>query len=228
MRGPCRPTDRVRRGQAGPPPPATYTGAPSQFRRMASATLTRPRPGQPEAPARRRRSRAVARARPRRAHHRHDGRLLRPPDVSPTTTATTRCSGAARCCTATLPSFDAYRAPTEHPLAIAFGALLVARRRRRRPHHGRRDVRVVRRSSPRACTASRAASFTPLVGLVAAALLLHALRLPVPRRARVHRHPVPRAGRLGGRARGRAPAPRHAASSCCSPRPGCCARRRGC
>ena len=31
--------------------------------------------------------------------HRHDGRLLRPPDVSPTTTATTRCSGAARCCT---------------------------------------------------------------------------------------------------------------------------------
>jgi hypothetical protein len=52
------------------------------------------------------------------------GRLLRSARRSPTTTATTRCSGAARCCTGTLPSFDAYRAPTEHPLAIAFGALL--------------------------------------------------------------------------------------------------------
>ena len=31
----------------------------------------------------------------------------------------------------TLPSFDAYRAPTEHPLAIAFGALLSLARRRR-------------------------------------------------------------------------------------------------
>ena len=32
-----------------------------------------------------------------------------------------------------LPSFDAYRAPTQHPLAIAFGALLSLARRRRRP-----------------------------------------------------------------------------------------------
>ena len=70
-------------------------------------------------------------------------------------------------------------------------------------------------------------SFTPLVGVVAAALC-HALRLPVPGRPRLHRHPVPRAGRLGGRARGRPAAARHARAACSSRSPGCCARRPGC
>ena len=104
--------------------PCTYTGAPSQFRRMASATLTRPRPGQPEVPAAPPALGAMALARPRRAHARHDGRLLRLPDVSRTTTATTRCSGAASCCTGRCraSTATARRPSTRSP--IAFGALL--------------------------------------------------------------------------------------------------------
>ena len=73
----------------------------------------------------------------------------------------------------------------------------------------------------RASTALARAAFTPLVGLVAARAAVHALRLPVPGRARLHRHPVPGARRLGRRARGRAPAARRRRSACCSPAPGC-------
>ncbi len=187
--------------------PATYTGAPSQFRRMASATLTRPRPGQPEAPAPPPALGAMALARPRRAHHRHDGRLLRLADVSPTTTATTRCSGAARCCTGTLPSFDAYRAPTEHPLAIAFGALLSlvgddADRVMVGATLASFVVLAAGHVPPR-----RGRRFTPLVGPRRRGAAVHALRLPVPRGAR--RTSTSRTWRWSsGRPRSRPSAPR--------------------
>src|SRR3954471_739151 len=90
---------------------------------MASVTLTRPRPGQPEAPARRRRhvpwpALALAGliigtvvgffARPTFPNYDSYYSLLWGREVLH----------------GTLPSFDAYRAPTEHPLAIAFGAVL--------------------------------------------------------------------------------------------------------
>ena len=72
------------------------------------------------------------------------------------------------------------------------------------------------RAGRRALPARPARRFTPLVGAIAAALLLHALRLPVPRRPRLHRHPVPRRS-WSGPPRWR-PSARAAArrSSCCS------------
>jgi hypothetical protein len=90
---------------------------------MASATLTRPRPGQPEAPARRRRpvpwpalallglilGTAV-------------GFFVRP--TFPNYDSYYSLLWGREVLHGTMPSFDAYRAPTEHPLAIAFGALL--------------------------------------------------------------------------------------------------------
>ena len=54
----------------------------------------------------------------------------RPPSGSssiprtPTTTRTTRCCGGATCSTCSCPDFEGFRVPTEHPLAIAAGALL--------------------------------------------------------------------------------------------------------
>lgn len=68
------------------------------------------------------------------------------------------------------PSFDAYRAPTEHPLAIAFGALLSLL--------GRNGDRVMVAATLGSFVALAAgmyrltrAAFTPLVGLIAAGLL---------------------------------------------------------
>ena len=84
---------------------------------------------------------AVLAARARRAGARHPRRLPRLPDVSRTTTATTRCCGAASCSRWTLPRFEAYRAPTEHPLAIVVRRAAVAARRRRRPRDGRLHAR---------------------------------------------------------------------------------------
>ncbi len=188
--------------------PATYTGAPSQFRRMASATLTRPRPGQPEVPAPRRRSvpwpwLALAGL----IIGTTVGFFVRP--TFPNYDSYYSLLWGREVLHGTLPSFDAYRAPTEHPLAIAFGALLS----------------LVGDDADRLMVGATFASFvilaagmyrlgresfTWIVGLVAAALRVHALRLPVPRGAGVHRHPVPRADRLGGRARGRPAAARHA------------------
>ena len=71
----------------------------------------------------------------------------------------------------TLPSFDAYRAPTEHPLAIAFGALLAL--------VGDDADRVMVAATFASFVvlaaghvpARRGRRFTPIVGLVAAALL---------------------------------------------------------
>ena len=132
-----------------------------------------------------------------------------------TTTRTTRCSGAASCSTASCRSYEAYRAPTPHPLATLVGALIAPL------GHGAERVWIA------LCVVSFVAlvvgvyrlareAFTPLVGLVAARAALHALRLPVLRRARLHRHRLHGVRRLGGRARGAPAAPRHAGASCCS------------
>jgi hypothetical protein len=90
---------------------------------MASATLTRPRPGHDEAPARRRRALpwpALALA----------GLILGTAagfvffPTFPNYDSYYSLLWGREALHGTLPSFDAYRAPTEHPLAIAFGALL--------------------------------------------------------------------------------------------------------
>ena len=187
---------------------ATYTGAPSQFRCMASATLTRTRPGQPEAPARRRRSVSwPALALAGLIIGTTVGFFARP--TFPNYDSYYSLLWGREVLHGTLPSFDAYRAPTEHPLAIAFGALLA----------------LVGDDADRIMVGATFASFVVLaagmyrlaaaslhavVGLVAAALLCTRFDFPFLAARGVHRHPVPRADRLGGRARGRAPAPRHA------------------
>ena len=126
-----------------------------------------------------------------------------------------------------LPSFDAYRAPTQHPLAVVFGAVmalfgywgdrllvfatlasfvvLVAGPLPARPH----DLHDARRPHRRGDH-------------------LHPLRLPVPRGARLRRHPVPRADRVGRRAGGRHARGAAAPSWACCCSPACCAPRRGC
>ena len=125
------------------------------------------------------------------------------------------------------PTFEGFRVPTEHPLAIVAGAALS----------------LLGDVGDRVWIALIIASYLWLVagGLPARADRLHAagrhdrrgaaadaLRLRVPDRARLHRHPLHGDGRVGGGAGGRAPAPRHARCSCCSRSPACCARRRGC
>src|SRR5215813_13400929 len=90
---------------------------------MASATLTRTRPGQPEVPARRRRPvpwpwLALAGL----IIGTTVGFFVRP--TFPNYDSYYSLIWGREVLHGTLPSFDAYRAPTEHPLAIAFGALL--------------------------------------------------------------------------------------------------------
>ena len=196
---------------------------------MESATLTRPRPG----PAWLARLRAVPASDWARA-------------------------GFARCCASaalagffvypTYPTYDSYYAliwgrdilhlhlpvsrctarPTEHPLAIAFGAAAVDLRPGRRPADDPRRDRLLRRARRRRCTASGGSPSGRSSGVVAAGLLLTPLRLRVPRRAGLPRLPLHGAGRVGRGAGGRAAAPRGAGASCCSPPPGCCAPRPGC
>jgi hypothetical protein len=90
---------------------------------MASATLTRPRPGQPEAPARRRRPVPwPALALTALAAATLVGFFVRP--TFPNYDSYYSLLWGREVLHGTLPSFDAYRAPTEHPLAIAFGAVL--------------------------------------------------------------------------------------------------------
>ena len=124
-----------------------------------------------------------------------------------TTTRTTRCCGRASRSTARCRCYEAYRAPTQHPLAT-----LVRRDPRAARPRGRAPC------GSRCCVLSFVAlvvgvyrlareAFTPLVGARRRRADLHALRLPVLRRARLHRHRLHGARRLGGGARGRA-APR--------------------
>jgi hypothetical protein len=90
---------------------------------MASATLTRPRPGHEEVPARRRRAipwPALALA--GLILGTLAGFVVYP--TFPNYDSYYSLLWGREVLDGTLPSLDAYRAPTEHPLAIAFGALL--------------------------------------------------------------------------------------------------------
>jgi hypothetical protein len=90
---------------------------------MASATLTRPRPGHDQAPERRRR--AVpwpGLALTGLILGTLLGFVVYP--TFPNYDSYYSLIWGREVLQGTLPSFDAYRAPTEHPLAIAFGALL--------------------------------------------------------------------------------------------------------
>src|SRR4051794_22661200 len=136
---------------------------------MASVTLTRPRPGQPEAPARRRSSvpwPALALA--GLILGTAVGFVVRP--TFPNYDSYYSLLWGREVLHGTLPSFDAYRAPTEHPLAIAFGALLAI--------VGDDADRIMVGATFASFVTLAAgmyrlgrASFTTVVGLIAAALL---------------------------------------------------------
>ena len=101
--------------------------------------------------------------------------------------------------------------------------------RRRRPRHGRRSRCSRSSCSSPASTRSARRRSRRSSGSPRPALLVDALRLPVPRRARLHRHPLPRGRHLGGGDRGARAAPSTRWSCCCcSRRPGSCGPRRGC
>ena len=89
-----------------------------------------------------------------------------------TTTPTTRCCGAARSCDGTLPHFEGFRLPTEHPLAIVVGARAVAVRRGRPTGCGWRSPSPRSWRSWPPSTGSGAWRSRPLVGAIAALLLL--------------------------------------------------------
>ena len=145
----------------------------------------------------------------------------------PTTTRTTRCCGAARCSTCRRPTFEGFRVPTEHPLAIVAGAALS----------------LLGDAGDRVWVALIIASylwlvagvyrlgkiaFTPLVGRDRRRAAADALRLRVPDRARLHRHPLHGDGRVGGGAGGASGRAAARPCSCCSRWRGCCGPRRGC
>ena len=107
------------------------------------------------------------------------------------------------------PSFEVYRGPTEHPLAVIFGAVLSILGR-----HADRVMVFFTFVSFLALVwgiyrLGRVA-FTPLVGGVAAVLLCTRFDFPFLAARGVRRHPVPGDRDLGRGARGRAPAPGHA------------------
>jgi len=136
---------------------------------MASATLTRPRPGQPEAPARRRSlvSWPVL-ALAGLIIGTTVGFFVRP--TFPNYDSYYSLLWGREVLHGTLPSFDAYRAPTEHPLAIAFSAVLAL--------VGDDADRIMVAATFASFVVLAAgmyrlgrASFTWVVGLIAAALL---------------------------------------------------------
>src|SRR4051812_30059420 len=143
---------------------------------MASATLTRPRPGQPKASARRRRPvpwPALALA--GLVVGTTVGFFVRP--TFPNYDSYYSLLWGREVLHGTLPSFDAYRAPTEHPLAIAFGAVLSL--------FGDDADRIMVGATFASFVVLAAgmyrlarASFTVVVGLVAAALLCSRFDFP--------------------------------------------------
>ena len=148
---------------------------------------------------------AARRASRARASRRSSGSSSIPP--TPTTTPTTRCCGAGSSCTA--------------PAALR--GLPRADRAPARDRSSARCSRCSGRDADRVLVGSRSRRFVALVAghLPARARRLHAvgrrrrgaadadaLRLPLPGRARLHRHPVHGARRVGGGARGRAAAAR--------------------
>ena len=177
---------------------------------MASATITRPAPG-PD-PAAGRRSRrwswpvlALAGARAG-----HAGRVPRLPDVSQLRLLLLAAVGP-RAAARRQPTFDGYRAPTEHPLADRLRRAALARSAT---------------GADRVMVGATLASFVVLAaGLYRlGAGVVHAARRPRRRRAAAARASTSRSSpraryidipylalrRLGGGARGRAPAARHA------------------
>ena len=162
-------------------------------------------------------------------------RVLRLPDVPGLRLVLLAAVGPRSRCTATRSSSTGFRYPTEHPLAIAAGAIL----------------QLFGGWGDRLWVALILASFLVLVAGVyrLGRIAAHAargrgrggaaadpLRLPVPGRARLHRHPLHGAGRVGGDAsrrsrprRGRPGAgPARAARACCGPRRGSWRRCTGC
>ena len=133
-----------------------------------------------------------------------------------------------------LPSFEAYRAPTEHPLAVVFGAALSVL--------GQDADRVMVLFTLFSFVALVAGTyklgrtaFTPFVGAIAAFLVLTRFDFPSLAVRALPRHPLHGRDRVGGRARGGAAAPRHAgvpaacaARACCGPRPGSCPASTSC
>ena len=126
-----------------------------------------------------------------------------------------------------LPDFSVYRAPTEHPLAIAFGMLLLDLRPGRRAPDGARLDRLVRGGRRRHLPA-RAPVLRPGRRAARGAARAEPLLRREPRGAGLPRHLLRRADRVGDRAGGRTAAARHAGLPRCSPPPACCARTRGC
>ena len=129
------------------------------------------------------------------------------------------------------PGFEAYQAPTQHPLYLAVCAALGLVGERRRPRARARSpcsalvVLVWARLPP------RPRGVRPVAGRWRRRSSCgSSFALPALRGAGVRRHPVPRAGRVGGGAGGRG---RRAARGApvhrrCWRSPGCCAPRRGC
>ena len=126
------------------------------------------------------------------------------------------------------PDFEAYAAPTEHPLFLALCALvgLVGT-------DGERLIVLVCVLSPRRARLGHASGWATRAsgcgrrwrGAVFVGL---ELRLPALRRARLRRRALPGARAVGRRARGAGAAPRRCRSWRRWPWPGCCAPRRGC
>ena len=129
-----------------------------------------------------------------------------------------------------LPIFEGFRVPDRAPAGDRVGALLSLLRPAAATalmvadHAG-----LVRGAGRPASTGSGGSAFTPLVGADrGAAAAARRFDFAVPRRARLHRHPVHGAGRVGGGARGAAPAARAAGAAAARRSRACCAPRRGC
>ena len=105
-------------------------------------------------------------------------RVLPLPDVSQLRLATTACSGGASCCTCEPLSFEGYRAPTEHPLAIAVRRAAVAASATAPTACWSRSWSRASSRSSSGSTGSGGRRFTPLVGVVAAVLLVTRFDFP--------------------------------------------------
>ena len=127
-----------------------------------------------------------------------------------------------------LPDFRVYRGPTEHPLAIAFGDVLLDLRPGRRAPDGARLDRLVRRARRRRSTGSGGCASARSSGVVAALLVLS--RFFVENLAAQGYLDISYVALIVWAVvlEVEAPAARRAGARRCSPPPGCCAPTRGC